>query len=339
MANVKDDPFASGQLRTKIFAAVCAAIDPAAHEGLMEIELLGPALFPTGEWVLRDGNAVAMSKLGLRAAYLEALADLERLTGNGHGAEGVPLRLRSLAPLVLLNTEHVTAMHWRKESLRSIETDAEPGLARYKRMIMLEKRFIDSLLTSPLNQHNKSPTVWAHRRWLVPRLARLGMQDIVGDITKVVMLAGERHPRNYYAWHHARYLMTFVDWSTDTPMRNELLRAVVDWCCRHHDDISGWSFLQSLLLTDGRYDSKTVSDVFKEVLGLASLLRWANESVWVFLRTMAASRVLGQHEYDEFRKTCGLVLEGAKDDLARRVLQAASSWARDYRQCPGYTET
>jgi hypothetical protein len=213
----------------------------------------------------------------------------------------------------------------------SVSVEAGPGLARYRRLVQLEKRFIDSLLTSPLNKHNKSPTIWSHRRWLVSHLAQFGLVDIRRDLTEVIMVAAEKHPRNYYAWHHARYLMTLVDWSSEE-MGQGILRAVLDWCEKHHDDTSGWSFLQSLLLTEGRYEQESVTCVVKDILGLAYSLRWTNESVWVFLRTIAASKALREPEYHEFLRANAALEAGTKDEAAKKVLQAAALWCVNYRQ-------
>lgn len=325
------------ELRREALTAISDAIDPAAHGGLMEIELLGQTMFPPGVFALRDGPAIAVNNLGLKAAYFEVLEDVR---GFRHGYDvgessaahdNVSEKLKPLAVLVLLQPEYLMAINLRKKLLMSASVELGPGLARYRSLVRLEKSFIDSLLTSPLNKHNKSPTLWSHRRWLVPRLVELGLMDILGDLTKVVMVAGERHPRNYYAWHHARYLMTLVDWTSEETGR-DVLRAVLDWCTRHHDDTSGWSFLQSLLLTEGRYKREAVTSVLKDVLGLANSLRWTNESVWVFLRTVTASKVSQEPEYHQFLRTIAALEADTEDAMAKKVLQAGAAWCVEYRQ-------
>lgn len=337
MSDPLEDALGNKELRQEALKAISDAIDPAAHDCLVEIELLGQPMFPPGVFVLRDGPAIAINKSGLKPAYFEALEDV-RHAGYAFDVGGHPphtgivaKKLKSLAVLILLQPEYLMAINLRKMLLHSVGAEDEPDMKRYGKLLEFEKRFIDSLLTSPLNKHNKSPTLWSHRRWLVPHLAQLGLVDILSDLTKVVMVAGEKHPRNYHAWHHARYLMTLVDWSCDKT-RQDTLQVVLDWCKRHHDDTSGWSFLQSLLLTDGRYDQETVACVLQDVLRLAHSLRWSNESVWVFLRTITASRVSQDLGYRELLQTIAALEASTEDATAKKVLQATASWCLDYRQ-------
>ncbi|OIW27552.1 hypothetical protein CONLIGDRAFT_682585 [Coniochaeta ligniaria NRRL 30616] len=332
-----EDVLGDKQLRREALKAISDAIDPAAHDGLMEIEVLGQTMFPPRVFALRDGPAIAVNKSGLRAAYFEALEDVG-VFSHANDADQAPAehdnvaeKLNSLAVLVLMQPEYLTAINLRKSLLVSVSAEDGPGLTRYRGLVRLEKKFIDSLLTSPLNKHNKSPTLWSHRRWLVPRLVQFGLMDILRDLTEVVMVAGEKHPRNYYAWHHARYLMTLVDWNREETGR-DVLRAVLDWCKRHHDDTSGWSFLQSLLSTEGRYEQESVSRVLKDVLGLAYSLRWTNESVWVFLRTIAASKLSREPEYHEFLRTVAALEAGIEDERAKKVLRTGAAWCVVYRQ-------
>lgn len=337
MSGSLEDAFGNKQLRQEALRAISDAIDPAAHDGLLEIELLGQSMFPPGMFVLRDGPAIAVNKSGLRSAYFEALEDVRHASyalsvgRRSPDPDTVAEELKSLAVPILLQPEYLTAVNLRKMLLRSVAVEAGPGLERYGELLKLEKRFIDSLLTSPLNKHNKSPTLWSHRRWLVPRLVECGLIEVRSDLACVVMVAGERHPRNYYAWHHARYLMSFVDWGSGKT-RQDILQTVLDWCKKHHDDTSGWSFLQSLLLTEGRYGQEAVTYVIRDVLGLASSLRWTNESVWVFLRTIAASKVSRDLEFGELLQTIAALEAGRDDATAEKVLRAAASWCADYRQ-------
>lgn len=318
--------------------AIADAVDPAAHDGLMEIEILPQSMFPPGASVLRDASAVAINKSSLKAAYLEALDNVSHATYVSDDAkhlldyETIVEALRSLAVLILLQPEHLMATNLRKSLLAPVcVKQTGVRIARHPDLMRLEKTFIDSLLTSPLNTHNKSPTLWSHRRWVYTRLFRFGFTDVLEDLTGVVMVAGEKHPRNYYAWNHARYLMDLVDWRYEEE-KQEILDAVVDWCKRHHDDISGWSFLQCLLLAERRYEQGAVRCVLQDVLHLAQSLCWTNESVWVFLRTIAASKVTREPEYREFLRTVAALEAGIGDQTAKRVLKAAARWCADYRQ-------
>lgn len=70
-----------------------------------------------------------------------------------------------------------------------------------------------------------------------------------------MMKAGERHPRNYYAWNYARDLLRAICGNEDLGTRRDVrgvpveesLREVHYWCLQHPGDISGWSFLLFLL--------------------------------------------------------------------------------------------
>lgn len=340
-ASLKTGVFVQTRLNAEAFKAITEAIDPAAHDGLIEIEILKKEQFRQEEWVLRDGNAVAVNQLGLRLAFFDAyniFMDSTVVWKKEFAEAWDPKELMAAMNIyALLHPEHQQAVSWRKRIINEKRVEAGPGLAEFERLVRHERRFIDSLLTSPLNKINKSPTLWAHRRWLVPTVNRLGMLDVPKDMTNVVMVSGEKHPRNYYAWHHARYLMTFVDWGSESVEKTNLhtTLAVLEWCKRHHDDTSGWSFLQGLLLTEGRYELGYVTSIVQDILRLAHSLRWTNEALWVFLRTMAASKLVGEPGYNEFRETCRQLLDKAEDSTAIKVLQAAALWASDYRETVG----
>lgn len=148
-----------------------------------------------------------------------------------------------------------------------------------------ELTFLSSLFTSPLTKATKSPTLWAQRQWLLqtfePEIATLGslreripqscsdhLSDNVNDNIEhsaqqqdsrstqktllesemyIVMRAGERHPRNYYAWGYARNLITSTSTSTSTyPQALSTLNQTHKWCLLHPRDISAWSFLTFL---------------------------------------------------------------------------------------------
>lgn len=88
---------------------------------------------------------------------------------------------------------------------------------------------------------------------------------------EIIMKAGDRHPKNYYAWSYARQLLTgfskgeilpFSNTTTaaapqiwkhqiDATRMNQIAAASVPpvqkWCLAHPRDISGWAFLEYLL--------------------------------------------------------------------------------------------
>jgi protein prenyltransferase alpha subunit repeat containing protein 1 len=344
------------------YKAISEAIDPASSHELLDIEILkGAYHFEPGTHVLRDGAAIAISKSSLVQAYFVALEVLKKHLGtnartrpSAHtcSADGhEPLLATSV--ILLMDPEHLTAANTRKRILRDWVRDwqeqggidSPPGWLEAH--VLGEKRFIDSLLTSRLHRHTKSPTLWSHRRWLTLEfLDVFDLLDVEKDISKVVMIAAERHPRNYYAWHHARLLATLVDDGADKvftaevrdpeAVRQGLLRDVAEWCTRHHDDISGWSFLAHLLAKEGWYEPNTVSTLVGDLHKLTRSMRWTNESVWWFLRTVAASIYLEGGDED-FHETIAILIASAhtrvsRDGSGQRVLSAAAVWYAAHRK-------
>ena len=194
-----------------------------------------------------------------------------------------------------------------------------------------ELRFLESLLTSPLGKHAKSSTLWAQRLWIVrDHLARLAVREHVankeeeeeeeeiqtrdgrrgvksfwGRELAIVMKAGERHARNYYAWQYARQVFALLVCSagSEPAERRHLVEALLrdsigpvrGWCLMHPRDISGWTFLFSLLerLRDERCDGEMQREVGDEIGKSMSETKefttkydWKGESIDWFLEAM-----------------------------------------------------
>jgi hypothetical protein len=205
--------------------------------------------------------------------------------------------------------------------------------------IQTELHLITSLQTSPLPKHPKSPTLWSHRCWLLQNFshlclplnledasasiqenhvidvdgAKLGMgMGIDGERVEklweyelgVVMRAGERHPRNYYAWGYARQLFQLVDGKIAECGGEERARVewmwleegmgrVYAWCLMHPRDVSGWGFLVFLMQrvgekasvggSEGRYEVKRVVWETREWV---RKYKWRGESVEWFLKAV-----------------------------------------------------
>ncbi|KAH8888265.1 protein prenylyltransferase [Thozetella sp. PMI_491] len=305
---------------------ICDALRTSPTSELLEIEILpkGHQLEP-GTCLLRDGPAIAVSKVGLVQAFLVAR---KLLKGHLDGTAPPPedALADATAVILLMDPEFVTAANIRKRLLLAHASEVSELRSR----IDAERRVIDSLLTSRLHRHTKSPTLWGHRRWLLELSLKLGMTvDLPGDMANVVMVSGDRHPRNYYAWLHARFLATLPSTSSDELDRT-VLPAVKAWCFRHYTDISGWSFLHYLLDLRGPSYQEAAA-VLTETLRLATTLRWANESVWVFLRTLVSSDLVGEPEYVAFLGARQALLETVKEPSQVRVLEAALAWCETYR--------
>lgn len=312
---------------TAAYEAISKALT--GHEGqdgeLSEFEILGKShpLEP-GTFLLQDGNAIAVSKYGLVQAFFVARKILQRHISSESilSSDGL---LAVTSVVLLMDPEHLTAANTRKRLAVSA------GAASKERLLGAIERdrfFVDSLLTSRLHRHTKSPTLWSHRRWLIETAARHGARHNVSEsLEKVVMIAGQRHPRNYYAWCHARWLtnnMLGGQDDQDGHVLRKLLEPTKRWCFRNHTDISGWSYLSFLL---AKLDAAEASAVFAEAAKLAVSLQWTNESTWVFLRTLAASESMGEKDVTLFRDTREALLQKTGDsEGAARALAMAQTW-------------
>ncbi|KAK3387655.1 hypothetical protein B0H63DRAFT_162771 [Podospora didyma] len=306
------------------YKSISETLQLSPSAGLLELEILGKTHpLPGGLFAVQDGPAVGVSKSGLVQAFLVARKQLA-----GHLDKSSPRTddelFAATAVILLMDPEHLTAANTRKRLLQNIN----PGLDNTQPLLTREKHLVDSLLTSRLHRHTKSPTLWNHRRWLLRLFESRGLPvDVLGDITNVVLVAGERHPRNYYAWCHARFLAGL----SPEVSSGEILGVVKEWCWKHHTDISGWTFLYYLLSVCGSLGEAASCSTFAEVIELVSSLRLANESIWVFLRTLAASELVGEKERVKFRSAGQDLLETLTTSTDLRVLGSALDWCETCR--------
>ncbi|KJZ78783.1 hypothetical protein HIM_01556 [Hirsutella minnesotensis 3608] len=305
-----------------IAALLCEASGP-----LLEIELLGLShTFDTTSMFLRDGNAIAIPKARLVQAFIHARSALQANIECRETLTGAALP-KATAVILLFDPEHLAAANARKRFLSSTTLDSNDATALFQQ----ESFFIDSLLTSRLHRHTKSPTLWSHRRWLMEKMRETGAAiNAARDIRTVVFVSAERHPRNYYAWCHARHLVAMLQVHGGKGVEAELITVLADtkkWCFSHHDDVSGWMFLASML---ARLPFEA-EDVLAETLNLVESFRWRNESVWYFLRnTMLDSRVSeALHErFASVRQSLYTDAQCSSHD--REILDRAASWMRTF---------
>jgi len=302
----------------------CVFNSPTGDE-LLELEILGRAhLFPDSCYVLRDGYAVAVSKPGLVQAFIVASQLLKcHIDGScpQHGPELLPIT----AVMLLMDPEHLTAANTRKRVLLSRLSSAGGDT---QALLREEKYFLDSLLTSRLHRHTKSPTLWSHLQWLLLQFSTHGLSvDALPDLMTVVFVAGERHPRNYYAWSHARFLMKM----NPNISKTEVLAVVKTWAFQHYTDISGWAFLYHLLLAISHSSPAVVQVTFEEVLQLVVSFQLVNESVWVFLRTLTASGLVGDTEHSRFLAAGNELVGFSKLPPDQKLVQSALRWCETYR--------
>ncbi|KAA8574314.1 hypothetical protein EYC84_005804 [Monilinia fructicola] len=209
---------------------------------LMDFELLGKGQIPPGfgfNMIVRVENSIAISKISLIQAFVVARQVFFKFKdlSSDHSHE-----IRNSTSIILLtDPEHLTACNARKRLIQQIRASSKPQLEEALRR---ELYFIDSLLTSHLNRHTKSPTLWSHRKWLLEVRQSMHIpHDVLGDFASIVMVAAERHPRNYYAWTHMRWLVESVSDGLDASTYLSMIDNVKKWCLRHPGDTSGWSFL------------------------------------------------------------------------------------------------
>ncbi|KAI1825680.1 hypothetical protein F4861DRAFT_500258 [Xylaria intraflava] len=291
---------------------------------LLEIEFLGQShRLDPGVNFLQDGNAIAIPKVRLIQAFFVARQTLRAYLQNSSRDISSDV-IAATSILLLMDPEHLTAANIRKRAL--LTSPGGPTQAALKK----EQQFVDTLLTARLHRHTKSPTLWSHRRWLVTTCWKLGTPwDVRHDIQNVVMVAGQRHPRNYVAWQHARFLIDH-----DLSLAVTVASDVKDFCLKNHSDISGWAFLSDCItrIQDERSRNLVCSSTLEAVLSITESFRWLNESVWVFLRTLVARDCVSEQGFKQFVVTNeGLSATLPHDSPQRIILERAREWCGEYR--------
>ncbi|TGJ85368.1 hypothetical protein E0Z10_g3404 [Xylaria hypoxylon] len=266
---------------------------------------------------LQDGNAIAIPKLRLVQAFFVARQILQAHLENA--SEIITDDVTAATSILLLmDPEHLTAANIRK---RVLSRSGNPTQATLR----TEQQFVDTLLTARLHRHTKSPTLWSHRRWLVTTCWGLGIPwDNRHDIQHVVMVAGERHPRNYVAWQHARLLL-----DRDPTLAATIAFDVKEFCLRNHSDISGWAFLSDCIarIQDEESRRSVCSSVLDDVFSMTESFRWTNESVWMFLRTVVARERVNELYFERFIVTNnGLSATMSHNIPGWVILERAREW-------------
>ncbi|KAI9759285.1 MAG: hypothetical protein M1835_000402 [Candelina submexicana] len=283
-----------------------------AYSGqIFEVEILSsdyplPPSSPSS--VLSDGSSLGLTKKTLVQAFLIARRILFSALKDSNSQEIYTQDILSASAIILLfDPEHITAANNRKRHLVKLRSST-PTVKRedLARAVQIELALLASLLTSPLHRHTKSPTLWHHRYWIAkeffPYFNHATSADAHINIVyiselKLIMKAGERHPKNYYAWDYARRLFRLIEHQaqaisqSDTmeKIAKESVETVHKWCFSHADDISGWSFLLFLM----SHQQSTVemnNELIRKTMDLAVKFHWNHESLWSFMRTVLASK-------------------------------------------------
>ena len=317
-----------------VYDDLVSALCPTKTSELLEIEILGKShALPAGCNVLIDGNSIAFPKATVVQGFIVARQLLFKYL------PGLPERqqdVRNAAAVVLLmDPEHITAANARKRVVQWYR--ARPA-EELKVQLTRELLWVDSMLTARLHRHTKSPTLWGHRRWVLEVCRSVGMPyDIRKDLTNVILVAAERHARNYYAWLHLRWVI--LNLQLEIPTSREaniegfdgpkLLSTIKAWCLRHPEDTAGFSFLLFCLLeypepfTGGRQRMEASSSICKAVLNLAVSFKWTNESVWAFLRTLVAAGVTEDQRRAFFESIKVLLEARSRKAKTQSTLRAA----------------
>ncbi|KAF7894962.1 hypothetical protein EAF00_006776 [Botryotinia globosa] len=299
------------------------------HE-VIDFELLGKGQLPDNVNTVVLENSVGIPKIKLIQAFVIARQVFFNFKDLG---PKYSKEIRDATSIILLtDPEHLTACNARKRLVQSIR---KKTVFELELEVKSELRFVDSLLTSHLNRHTKSPTLWSHRRWLLEfRQSKNLPLDVSRDLTSVVMVAAERHPRNYYAWSHMRWLMESVEGDETTYLT--IIYNVKKWCLGHPGDTSGWSFLLFCLSSPTFSTATSPIDrkslICEEVLGMAMSLKWKEESLWVFLRTLVASGNTTDKCRFAFLQALEDFKESSDDAKGQRISQSAHEWYLEYGQ-------
>ncbi|KAK0107132.1 hypothetical protein ONS95_003838 [Cadophora gregata] len=322
-----------------VYNDIASALSTKSSE-LLEIEFLPKShTLPAGCNVLVEGNNIAVTKIKLVQAFIVARQRSFKSLRDCHEEKDKELR-DATAVMLLMDPEHLTAANTRKRLIINYENGSR---SEHEHLLRNELRFVDGYLTSRLHRHTKSPTLWSHRRWILEKFKDLDMEhDILQDLKTVVLVAAERHPRNYYAWSHMRWLAQVFDSPTtrisDGPIswsgHSTMTSIVKNWCLKNPSDTSGFSFLLFCLFntrpSSTSASTELCSTVCADILRLAVSFNWTHESVWVFLRTVVASRMCSESTRISFFQAIEAI--SAARPQRQPVLEAAKKWYQENRQ-------
>jgi hypothetical protein len=305
MADTETDAYSAFRDRVDLSRVLAIEVLPSNFLNLPSVE------GPSSPLILVDDISIGVPKRVLVRAFITARRNLYGFLDVSRSvADDVDDALLSTFVVLLFDPEHLAAANLRKRILLEGQKDTADD-SKGSLMLQAAKReliAIETLLTSPLHRHTKSPTLWYHRRWVLRHFLtylRWGThesfdpkglwQQIYRPELLIVMKAGEHHPRNYYAWSHARWLVDNLRADADgAALPSSLadsMELVQEWCLKHQSDISGWSFLLYLYIQASK-DTEIRNLAFfnaEKVLCFALDFNWDFESIWVFLRTVIAS--------------------------------------------------
>ncbi|KAI5837562.1 hypothetical protein DFP73DRAFT_567594 [Morchella snyderi] len=266
--------------------------------------------------LLTSGPHIAIPKSHLLAAFPPAYHTFSTLhPAAPWSTSDARALLDATLILILVAAEHTTAVNTRRRILQL-------GLVAPREELAL----LQGVLTSHLAKHNKSPSLWGYRRWIVERcgVGVLGEDEdegvgcgLKGEL-EVVRRSGEAHPRNYYAWNYARFIVDKFysgsyggDAVPPPPALRELVESHAALCRTHVSDTSFWSFLLFLFWraqesASSGDDCGYIFSITKDAAIYAHGTARGHESVWIFVRTVIVDERL-QLKEAERQELTGMV--------------------------------
>jgi protein prenyltransferase alpha subunit repeat containing protein 1 len=224
--------------------------------------------------------------------------------------------------LILTASEHLTALNTRKRLLVSSHVASE--------LVWLE-----SLLTSPLPRHNKSPLLWAHRKWVLEKFPQEASMVTVESELAMVRKSAEVHPRNYYAWGHARWAVEHLLGKRSEIVMNSVVETHLGFCWRHAEDVGVWAFLEWLLV---RWEQRegALESLINEIVAYARDVAPGHESVWCVLRSLVGrAGVLAPEARARVMSLLERRVEGMGEDSKRELEleERAVAWIKRFGDC------
>lgn len=265
----------------QVYDAISQELSQTGTEYL-EIEMLpSDYVLKDNVFFLKEGPTTIISKLRLVQAFIVARRILISHLDNPSSISAEEVQ-KATSVILLLDSEYATAAHTRKRLLLRDSLTEEDRRKELKKDLF----FVNSLLSSRLHRHTKSPVLWCHKHWLLRQYIKAKMpMSLVDDLERVVYVAGEMHPRNYYAWTYARNLVSSqpqLNGGWDADKIQELTEKTERWCRIHYYDTSGWSFLLELAIKFPQHSE----GIFRRTAAVAKSFSWCGEAVWNFLRNM-----------------------------------------------------